>query len=822
MLGRPSDFSPQSGNAVNHRRWRETAEYVMLAGSGVGAIAAAISQQFVFAAAPLSCLLALNLANRQRFEQETKQLTKLSISRLDSRVTRDITTLEEQVQGLPTVAELDSLKQNFFQRHRESLNKLAEQLQTLQWEMNRQLAPLKAQDVAGLRQDLAQMQNQQAQLLSDFEQMSAQLQQFHSSANVAATETAIAQLQAQMAQAQASLKLLSDEPILQVKALQEQVNHINRRLNHLPTPFDASSLKQDVESLIRVIAGLVPRREFTRTLVEIENLQQRYHSLEQTVVPLRLAVTIFRKQLDDLHNKVHAPEDSHLLAELSQTVAAMEARLNQLPTLPDLTELQNQIAAQADLDTEVSQLRQDVTTIQRQTQALYQQHKALRDWVYRLPQLLDNSALQSQLQSLASRLETTEGGVTAVRAELEAALQNRLAGINQQLRSLPEAANHELVLALRSTLPTSDRPEPSSGSRAFLEALLDQAEKQLIVVWPWPAPDSFDATLLEKFRAFLQRQGQISLAWSHLGVTPQSFVPRYISPRSPQAPAEKSWLHQTLKQLAQLKQEFPQQFKFRILGAEENFLVCDRRLAILKVPNLPVSSTVFPELELGLRTTDPQTIQGLVDRFEQPLLDQDDATAYFHRAVTRYEIGDKAGAIADYTQVLQIDSHHDIAYTNRGVARYDLGDLSGAIADFDQAIQRNPDNSVAHCNRGFVLAELGDKLGAIEDYSQATKLAPEDATPYFYRGLARTRLGNKLGAIEDYSRAIWLCPEDATAYLYRGLARAKLGDNPGAIADLQQAAQFFRDRGDSVNSRKAESTMRKLQQSRVDANLINC
>ncbi|HEY9806067.1 MAG TPA: tetratricopeptide repeat protein, partial [Candidatus Obscuribacterales bacterium] len=522
----------------------------------------------------------------------------------------------------------------------------------------------------------------------------------------------------------------------------------------------------------------------------------------------------------------HAGADAHLLTELCQTVSDMEAKLNQLPTLPDLADLQNQIQAQANLGGEVTQLRADVTTLQRQTQALYQQHKALRDWVYRLPQLLDSSALQSQIQNLAARLVGVEGGVEAARTELETILQSRLEEINQQLRVLPEAANHELVLTLRSSLPTCDRPEPLSGSRAFLEEFLDQAQTQVIVVWPWPDPFSFDATLVEKFRAFLQRQGQIAMAWSHLGGTHQSYAPRYINPRSPQQPIEKSWLHQTLKQLAQLKQEFPQQFKFKILGAEENFLVCDRRLAILKVPNLPVSSATFPELELGLRTTDTQTIQGLVDRFEQPLLDREDATAYFHRAATRYEIGDKTGAIADYTQVLQIDPYNDVAYTNRGVARYDLGDSSGAIADFDQAIQRNPDNSVAHCNRGFVLAELGDKLGAIEDYTQATKLSPEDATPYFYRGLARTRLGNKLGAIEDYSRAIWLCPEDAMAYLYRGLARAKLGDNPGAIADLHQAAQLFSDRGDALSSRKAESAMRKLQQITqpvtVEANLINC
>src|SRR6476469_2958668 len=610
----------------------------MLAGSGVGAIAAAISQQFVFAAAPISCLLALNLANRRRFEQETKQLTDFSITRVDQRVTQDLTLLEEQVQGLPSLTDLNSLKQTVFQRHRESFTKLSEQLQTLQWEMNRHLASFQAQDVAGLRESLIQMQNQQAQLLIEFDQLSAQLQPLIHNDKAEATDAAIAQLQSQMAKAQANLKLLSDEPMLQVKALQDQVNHINRRLNHLPTPFDASSLKQDVESLIRVMAGLVPRREFTRTLVEVETLQQKYQSLEQSVVPLRLVVTIFRKQLDALHTKVHAGADAHLLTELCQTVSDMEAKLNQLPTLPDIADLQNQIQAQANLGSEVTQLRANITTLQRQTQALYQQHKALRDWVYRLPQLLDSSALQSQIQNLAARLVGVEGGVEAARTELETILQSRLEEINQQLRVLPEATNNELVLTLRSSLPTCDRPEPLSGSRAFLEEFLDQAQTQVIVVWPWPDPFSFDAALVEQFRAFLQRQGQIAMAWSHLGGTHQSYAPRYINPRSPQQPIEKSWLHQTLKQLAQLKQEFPQQFKFKILGAEENFLVCDRRLAILKVPNLPVSSATFPELELGLRTTDAQTIQGLVDRFEQPLLDREDATAYFHRAGTRYEV----------------------------------------------------------------------------------------------------------------------------------------------------------------------------------------
>ena len=100
----------------------------------------------------------------------------------------------------------------------------------------------------------------------------------------------------------------------------------------------------------------------------------------------------------------------------------------------------------------------------------------------------------------------------------------------------------------------------------------------------------------------------------------------------------------------------------------------------------------------------------------------DDSQLYLNRGNVRDDLGDKQGAIDDYSQAIKINSNYAIAYNNRGNVRYDLGDKQGAIDDYSQAIKINPNYALAYCNRGVVRDALGDKHGAIDDYSQAIKI----------------------------------------------------------------------------------------------------
>jgi tetratricopeptide (TPR) repeat protein len=183
----------------------------------------------------------------------------------------------------------------------------------------------------------------------------------------------------------------------------------------------------------------------------------------------------------------------------------------------------------------------------------------------------------------------------------------------------------------------------------------------------------------------------------------------------------------------------------------------------------------------------------------------------FTQAKDKGDKGDNQGAIADYTQAIQIKPDYAEAYSNRGDARSELKDHQGAIEDYSQAIKLKPDYADAYNSRGVDRFDLGDKRGAIEDYSQAIKLKPDYAEAYSNRGNARSELKDHQGAIEDYSQAIKLKPDYADAYYNRGSARSDLGDKRGAIADSQQAAKLYQQQGKTKAYQDAQNQIKNLQ-----------
>ncbi len=88
--------------------WLKTAEYASLAGSAIGTVAATLSSQVTYAAAPLTLALSLNLVNRTRLEQQTRQHTTAEIAQVHQLVE----SLHNQVRALPSQAvDLDLIYQ---------------------------------------------------------------------------------------------------------------------------------------------------------------------------------------------------------------------------------------------------------------------------------------------------------------------------------------------------------------------------------------------------------------------------------------------------------------------------------------------------------------------------------------------------------------------------------------------------------------------------------------------------------------------------------------------------------------------------------------
>jgi len=78
------------------------------------------------------------------------------------------------------------------------------------------------------------------------------------------------------------------------------------------------------------------------------------------------------------------------------------------------------------------------------------------------------------------------------------------------------------------------------------------------------------------------------------------------------------------------------------------------------------------------------------------------------------------------TQNIRINPNYAEAYYNRGIAYQNLGEKQGAIGDYTEAIRINPSYADAYYNRGLIYADLGDKKGGVEDLREAAKLFFEE------------------------------------------------------------------------------------------------
>ncbi|NER78341.1 MAG: tetratricopeptide repeat protein, partial [Leptolyngbya sp. SIO1D8] len=264
-----------------------------------------------------------------------------------------------------------------------------------------------------------------------------------------------------------------------------------------------------------------------------------------------------------------------------------------------------------------------------------------------------------------------------------------------------------------------------------------------------------------------------------------------------------------------LKQNYPDYFSFKILGTDEQFLVCDRTYAIVGLQALPSASSTFPELDLRLKTTEADVINQLLHRFDHPDHLAEDTTAYFNRAITRYDLRDPKGAIADFSQVLRMTPEDAIAANNRGIIWAEQQQYAKALKDFNQALSLEADLFSARCNRGWLLMNQGNVDQAIVDFDQAINADPASAIPYFYRGMARQKVGDSSESIADYTEAIRHNGQVALIYCYRGAAYQHQGQLSWAITDLEMAASLFHAQEDHRSLAQITQVLSSLKQAEL-------
>ncbi len=172
------------------------------------------------------------------------------------------------------------------------------------------------------------------------------------------------------------------------------------------------------------------------------------------------------------------------------------------------------------------------------------------------------------------------------------------------------------------------------------------------------------------------------------------------------------------------------------------------------------------------------------------VIDPFTAKAYTSRALARFGQKDYDGAMADLNRAIRIHPGLAEAYLDRGAVRFAQGDREGAVADWDRALQVNPNLAEAYSNRGAVRHDLGDLDGGFADLNKAIELDPRETFAYCHRGFAWLAKRDFARAISDFDKAIKLNAKVATAFQGRGAAHLCLGRMDAAVADLTRAIQL--------------------------------
>lgn len=773
--------------------WLDVTEYFLLAGSGVGAVVAVVSQQLAFTATPVSLLLMVNLLNRRRVDQEIEARSQESITLVEHRLSKEIEKIDRRVQGLPTFFDLASLRKTVLQRNRVNVAQA-------QQELHQRIAAIERNESPELQAQVTLLKEQQAKMQTMLTVAEQNRSRIASHDRVRQTEDELQDMRTQLHKVQDAInKFTRTMNPTTLKTIQGQIDHLNRRFTALPNPVDTERLQQEMQEVLKMINDMASRRELNRAFQEIVQLRTEQERIVANVAPIRLVTKLVRRQVATLegvmrdNNMMTERIDADSIDELKATIANLEQRIQHLPAEVDLVQLRSEVFSR--LDGMQENMHQDIQGVQQSTHNLTQQQQMMEGWIKRLPEFLDFSSLRNQMKYLGDRLDGHESRLDMTEAQLGA------------LQPGGKNAKYELLF---------DIPNASgmNGNRSLLEAALESANESITMVLPHPDKSVFDQALLKQVRSFLNRGGKLDLGWGYLSNLEQVQPPRYIQARTSTLSANKGFLKKILVQLNDLRRCYPEQFRFKVLGTDDSFLVCDHSYAILG-SQMNLQSQAFPKMAVGLRTNNSEVIDRLLERFDNPVLNDEDEHAYFKRALTRSELDEPSGAISDYGRVIQINPKQDIAYNNRGLLRYEMGNREGAIADFNRAILVNPSNSIAYCNRGVVRSELGNLMGAVEDFSDAIQVSPSCAPAFFQRGLARTQMGNKMGAVEDFSEVIRLDDQDASAFYYRGLARTKLGDRIGAIRDLKESARLFLAQENSAGHQQALGSINQLQKSLV-------
>lgn len=185
-------------------------------------------------------------------------------------------------------------------------------------------------------------------------------------------------------------------------------------------------------------------------------------------------------------------------------------------------------------------------------------------------------------------------------------------------------------------------------------------------------------------------------------------------------------------------------------------------------------NTSVTYLNEGLNKYQQGDYQGALIQFNQALrVNPRDAQVYYNRAVVYYDLQKYHLALEDINRVIVITPEDISAYYLRGlILSQSLLELDRSIADFTQVIKLDSRFAPAYFQRANLYYQQRELDNAFKDYTNVINLAPEYPHAYYNRALVRYQMGDRNGALQDLEQASQLYFNQGEQAYYEQATRA--------------------------------------------------
>ena len=165
----------------------------------------------------------------------------------------------------------------------------------------------------------------------------------------------------------------------------------------------------------------------------------------------------------------------------------------------------------------------------------------------------------------------------------------------------------------------------------------------------------------------------------------------------------------------------------RVYSAMEQYDLALSDIARLIAQSSDTSEAYFERAVISYRLGNVSGAEN--DLLTALTLDPSFARAHNMMGVIHRSRNDLELALASINNAIRYDDSYAPGYYNRALIKYDMGDWAGAVADFSEAIVRYTDDQTdylaqAHCRRAEAFFMLGNAKMAEKDRARAEVLSP--------------------------------------------------------------------------------------------------